>query len=120
MCLFTTRKVPKIAEKDIIVYKAMKRFLFLIISPIYFSPWIPGVLKKRVLKSKTHIFNDIEYEISDGLHAFLKYSDVEIYFPELKNSIYEAVIPKGSKYYISIDRKFIVSNKMKIIRKLKK
>ncbi len=118
MCLYTTEQKPKIAKEDIVVYKAMKKFLFLI-SPFYPSIWILNKIKRRKMKSLPIAYstcNTLYYEISNGLHAYLFYKTARNY---LACYIYEAIIPKGSEYYISYDGETIVSNMMKIVRKIK-
>lgn len=134
MCLFTNKKEPFIAEKDLEVIKIMSSSIFGIFLFSYYleSLWILGiprfaelVPKKLYIDDNTFpLINDNNvYRIDRGLHAFRHLGVVYSRYNNHSVVICKAIIPKGSEYYISEDGKEIVSNRMKItkiIRKIRK
>lgn len=128
MCLFTNKKDPYIAEKDLEVIKVMSCNIFGIFLFSYYlrSLWILGISKTaKLVPKKLYInyntfplINDNAYRIDMGLHAFLHLGVA--YSRCTQGIICKAIIPKGSKYYISMDGTEIVSDRMKITKIIKK
>ena len=122
MCLYTKQIKPKVAEKDLVVYKVLDYNMG---SP-YYGLLYP--LNRKVtseLLCYDHVWNPRNqlFNVEEGLHAFtnrlaahshaqcLEYSNGHIQF------VYKAIIPKGSKYYIGIDND-IASDALIVKRKL--
>ena len=119
--------VLKVAEADIPVKKVVRIIDGEISSPCYSkAKWVPKVIYEEVIGSIIYTpFKD--YIINEGLHSC---SDIEYRngcfvnkstkgsrvlfaaFPDMH--IYNAIIPKGAKYYVNEHGKY-VSNKLKLI-----
>lgn len=88
MCLTNpTTTEPLIAKEDILVYKNLAKSRSGLLSPIWMYPYVLN----RVMKSKLMM---VQGNIEQGLHCY-KRPRAMIFLSE----IYEAIIPKGSKYY---------------------
>lgn len=124
MCLYTEQIKPKVAEKDIVVYKVLNHNM---LSPYYgLSYPLNRKITSKLLcydhewSPRTPIFN-----IEEGLHAYTKrrvayarQHDLNILTKEsVVYSVYKAIIPKGSKYYIGLDND-IASDALIVKRKL--
>ena len=102
MCLFTTQKEPKIAEKDIICYKVLTKDL---VSPCYNQQYVLGEKIKSVLDNSQGV-------ITKGLHTFV-YLEQACYEtrntcwrnqrnPDLSDRapiVVKCIIPQSSLYY---------------------
>lgn len=111
---------PFIAEKDMIVFKALDHYdLFkgkkTICTPYQFYP-ISFTDGKCVMKSD---LNKIDSRFVDiGIHSYRKEEKAEISclaYTETKMTKHWAIIPKGSKYYIGVDND-VVSNNLIVFR----
>lgn len=120
MCLETYNKKPYIANKNIVVYKILRKSLFAEIE----SPYRGFVYKLRTLYStplsvRKSLYSDKLYLIEEGFHAYTSIDKAKkeiIYFN--KAAIYRCIIPKGSLYYINEKNNEIVSNQLIVKRKL--
>jgi hypothetical protein len=115
MCLYTKQTTPLIADKDIIVYKVLEddlkspymAFQF-ILNKLFstskedkqilyeeFNHIQLGKIKTRIYSGYFHAF---QYEeIANQEAAYLNIEEDGEYY------IYEAIIPKGSKYYLGLN-----------------
>ena len=126
MCLYTKQIKPKVAEKDIVVYKVLDHNMG---SPYYGLLYPLNEKRTSILKRYDWKWEEKGYKIYDveeGLHAFTKRlaAYVKQYYlnqPDRNNlatySVYKAIIPKGSKYYIGLDND-IASDALIVKRKL--
>lgn len=114
MCLKTIEIEPSVAKKDIIVYKVLYKNKNQIVSPCKRFPYILKKLYQTDFGITIGISNDTLLFINEGFHSY-RYKN---YAARLYFNVYKCVIPKGSQYYISIDRQEIVSNQIIIKRKL--
>lgn len=115
MCLYTKWKKPKIATKDIVVYKVLRTYSEHIESPYRgFVYNLKELYETKLTKCKS--LGGLEYSIFEGFHAFVS-KKINWYF-RTHEKLYKCIIPKGSTYYISSNNKEIVANKIIIKRKL--
>jgi hypothetical protein len=114
MCLATFQKEPYIAQKDIIVYKALFKSGKRILSPFREFPYI----LKKLYQTDFGITFSLTYNapklIHEGFHGYRNRK----YAISRWIKVYKCIIPKGSQYYISSDQKEIVSDQIIIKRKL--
>lgn len=125
MCLYTKQIKPKVAEKDIVVYKILDYNMG---SPYY------GLLYhlNRKITSDLQIYDSRRFlgtqllNVEEGLHSFTKrivayltQRYLNIYYKKsgITYSTYKAIIPKGSKYYIGLNND-IASDALIVKRKL--
>lgn len=128
MCLFTKMQAPLVATRDIVCYKyvKVKEHCF---KPFYYSN--TGIEYKY---GKTYFEKNFKYNgpewwslsfceprriVNEGFHSYSSFGDIcRRYladyneFPEYQ--IIKCVIPKGGSYYISEDRQYYCSDKIKI------
>lgn len=114
MCLTTFQNEPYIAEKDIIIYKALFKSGKQIISPFQEFSYILNKLYQTDFRITLGLSNISVKNIYEGFHGY-RYKK---YATSKWIEVYKCVIPKGSHYYISINQKEIVSNQIIIKRKL--
>lgn len=102
------KALPKIALKDIIVYKVVGSRYGYHYSPFQVTP-ISFTKNKAVLKSRLQLrcYED-SIEVHKGIHAYTKYdiaSEETCWHTELFDhvTVYKAVIPRGTKYYLGVD-----------------
>lgn len=113
MCLITNQKRAKIAKEDIICYKVILNKNGRLLSPYQEYRWYKNKLTS--IDEFTCTTYNIWKNVYKGLHACTSIDRAKwsIKFTWGSNiQIHESTIPKGSKYYISIDGKEIVSNQM--------
>lgn len=132
MCtIIDKEQKPLIAKEDMIVYKGMLNESDKIITPYELFEYNLGELYKTKLTIGGHYyaFDDVEEAALKERYGFLWQSKsnckpVEEGFHSCKNperlpgdyTIYECVIPKGSRYYEGLTD-LIVSNQIKIVKK---
>ena len=125
MCLFKSiihnkdYSKPFIAEKDIVVYKALEHCNIFELKYFY-TPFMnyPIVF----VDGKCIIFSVLKtnssHYVGEGVHAFLNEKMIKIneLFPLTKKIVkHWAIIPKGSKYYIGTNED-IVSNELIVFK----
>lgn len=112
---------PKKARKDIKVFKVLELNGLFLHSPYYNKErcWAINWLYKSSMRGNVsfqeNLFRSM-IEVSRGFHAYTTLADASI--NKLLNKDYvvcEAVIPKGSKYYLGTQGD-IVSNQLKITK----
>ena len=113
MCLFSKTRIPKIAIKDIKVYKVVKQEDKELVTP-YLNYKVSKIMKtsfkeciKAILNMRRNPYN--EYEISYGfIHSCTSFLDAQFirisfkchnYSDFDKYKIITGIIPKGSLYY---------------------
>lgn len=126
MCLYTYQRKPKLALKDIVVYKVLNKELK---SPIMY--WYKYILDTIHVSGMSHtfVFNCYDgrplFSVEKGLHSFRNKSAAHTLCKNLNEYrgrryrfyIYKAIIPMGSYYYVGDDND-IVSDRLIIKRKL--
>ena len=144
MCLITTQKIPFIADKDIVCYKALSEVggLLWAIHRDSFSYNLGVLYETKILKAAEYdrrfVF-DVEDNKAlerDGLSVqdrisrmdelgyvsygpgFHSAQEPERFVKNDPNDIYECIIPAGSEYYVNPSG-LMVSNKIKIVKKWK-
>lgn len=110
--LNTTPKV-KVAEEDINVYKVLRQDAYGLRSPCYCYKWCLGKLEQSLMiieKTKSNLL----YYVNVGLHSYT----IPTYgiFSHSYGTLYNAIIPKGSRYIIGEDN-CIVSDQLIITGK---
>lgn len=117
MCFYIHRdhRKEKIAEQDIVCYKRLKPiFLFWGVSPFRgFSYRLRKTYKSKIIRSRYS-----SDRIEEGLHSYSDF-DQAYYRTHYDESIYKAIIPKGSTYYYNPEDHEYVSNRLKVIKKIK-
>ena len=118
MCLYSNTSIPKIAKKDIIVYKQLKRYKGKYKTTFY-TPYMGYKMeegihyfqtnKKFTIKNTLSIFG--KYSIERGLHSYtnLNVAKQSLLMNEI---IVEMVIPRGSEYFENKQDKEIVSDNL--------
>lgn len=108
-----------IAEKDIIVYKALDHCDTFgnkcICTPYMYYPIV--FVNGKCIISSVLTTSDSPY-VSVGVHAFRTEERIKRtcdFFPETKMTKHWAIIPKGSKYYIGQEED-IVTNKLIVFK----
>ena len=113
MCLYSKTWIPKIATKDIKVYKVVKQENKELVTP-YLNYKVSKIMKtsfkeciKIILNMRRNSYN--EYEISYGfIHSCTSFQDARFiqislsyynYTDADKFKIITGIIPKGSLYY---------------------
>lgn len=124
MCLIP-KKSAKIADKDIIIYKLVVKYL----NGVYYSPWRDapyeiGKLYTANIRYHTRLLYKTIDEcpitrtvIEEGLHAFIDYSTaflIAAMIPVSELSIVKGVIPRGALYVLG-EGDEIVSTQLKLI-----
>lgn len=117
MCLYTIWKKSKKAERNIVVYKILYKNC---LSPCRDFLYNLGVKYDTDMESHNIQFTRGLY-VEAGFHAFT--SKKALLKSSLKKEFtsavaFKCIIPKGSKYYISADKKEIVSDSIIIKRRL--
>lgn len=111
MCLIKIHKFPRIAFKDIVVYKQLRVSILGIRTPYRHISIIPGVTTIKSAKSILYgVFKEIIEE--EGVHAYLE----QKLFCDYEIQIFKAIIPKWSLYYMGKDHD-IAASKMFITDK---
>ncbi len=110
--LFDITLKVKVAEEDINVYKVLTQDAHGLVSPCYHYKWCLGKLEQSPMiieKTKGHI-----YYVDVGFHSFI----IPTYgiFSHSYGTLYNAIIPKGSRYIIGEDN-CIVSDQLIITSK---
>ena len=119
MCLYTLNKKPKIAEKDIIVYKWLTKDGH---GPYYkvrnkqgkLLPFVKGYEYTEIDEVKINAHINIRkkkyYEINGGVfHAFINNDSVKSKYWITTFICYKMIIPKGTEYWVSIDNTQVAS-----------
>ena len=106
---------PKVAKEDIVVYKLLTITVNSDYpqSPFYDFEWKENVLYSAplgIFKARSTADSFIE----EGFHAFYSKDGID---RRSKYTLYEAIIPKGSNYFIG-DNNDIVADRMKITKRL--
>lgn len=123
MCLIP-KESAKIAEKDIVVYKVLSKYL----NGAYYSPWrdAPYEIGKlytaniRYYERLSHKVDEYLLKttvIEEGLHAYIDYSTAVLtsaMVPIPGLFVVKAIIPRGSMYVLGT-RNEIVSTQLKLI-----
>lgn len=104
MCINLIQRSPEIAEKDIVAYKVLEvqsdfiftpyRYMTIEFNKLYTNTKQEQQLFNRITSGVYHLFSSIEDTILLKKYAEKNYSK------ESKFIIVEAIIPKGTKYYI--------------------
>jgi len=136
MCQFCKTKKFIVLEKDLTVWKAMdsikKEANNFILHPPYQSfSYVFGKIhtlrKKKIQKDIT--FGGCEklpYEINYGFHSFLQEKDAIVFAERWGRLVVQCIAPKGSSVIYGITlmgfdtMETIVSNKIKVVKILKK
>lgn len=121
MCLYSKTRIPKIATRDIEVYKVVKQKNKELVTP-YLGYKVSKIIQTNFIEcikgilNISHIYN--KYRISSGfIHSYETNSDA--YFncvflnclnPKSNYKILRGIIPKGSLYYKGSDE--YCSNKL--------
>lgn len=95
----------KIADKDIVVFKYLRRSGKILRSPFrknYGNTWKTGVPHKAKLVKTITNSNNIGH-INIGLHSYVMFNELDSY-----SNYYRAIIPKGAYYYKN-DREYVSS-----------
>jgi hypothetical protein len=95
------KKKPKIATKDIVVYKRLMKYSN--ISPHYYMFWKKGYRYDEdsfgfSQIEKSYFYGDWRFEISKGLHCYSS-KKVAIANLFLDEKLIEMIIPKGTEYF---------------------
>lgn len=111
---------PDIATKDIEVVKFCDGPIKILwwtfySSPMYRKLYRMGKIYRSVLKPSKNCY---EYKSKKGLYSY-NYEKSRRKFYFLSDKLFKAIIPKGSKYYISEDEIEYCSNKLKIIEEVR-
>lgn len=131
MCLVTSQREPKIAEEDIICYKVLIKNRDGLYSPILNVKYnielniAHGELEITEVRIKNtadciYPYNIALYCIRGGvLHCYKSKHNAKEHRKWSCNSVvYKCIIPKGSKYYVSIDDIEICSDKLILLTKI--
>ena len=135
MCLFTTQKEPKIATKDMVVYKEIITSLN---RNNVFASYFRYMYERDVLNhveiehleyipeqsssipfdgsAKVILMNEIQngtkmFEVNQGFHACLFRNRISVCMFRTDDDIARFIIPKGAEYYTD-ESGLIVSNKI--------
>lgn len=112
MCLYTNNIEPKIAEEDIPCYKELvcsgKRYITPFMQLPVFRSNSNRISGKRVVakpRRKVNWFScrytGCRYGIDKGaIHVYSKYNGDRCV---INSEVFEAYIPKGTKYWVSVD-----------------
>ena len=122
MCLIP-KESAKIAEKDIVVYKILVKYL----NGVHCSPWRDapyeiGKLYTANIRYRLRIREGLnfpirEWIIEEGLHAYVDYSTAaltSVMVPISGLFIVKAIVPRGSMYVLGTGNE-IVSTQLKLI-----
>jgi len=134
MCLQTTWKKSKIAKKDIVVYKVLRKGTFVIKSPYNNFYWelekeyFTDIIKteditaydvesqEKLWELKTEKGCDSFISIGPGFHSALNKNRLSIN-KHNEECLFKCIIPKGSEYYIGLTD-LVVSNRIIIKEKI--
>ncbi len=104
MCLLSINRVPSIAREDMYVFKVVNE-----VRERYYTPYIfkevpaNGKLKAegRIMRRRASIF----YAIDGGMiHSYLtREAAKSICWRSDRRKVFEAIIPKGTKYYMGMN-----------------
>lgn len=117
MCWISYRKVKeKIAPKEgVVVYKVMSKVMSRVSSNILRSPFRNKLMKPNVMNEhvdiKVRSYDSSFYYIEEGYHSFASKElamSCSIFVPNGK--VCEAIIPKGTIYYVNINREIVSEN----------
>ena len=125
MCLFKSiihnkdYSKPFIAEKDIIVYKALQHVNCFELKCFY-TPFIlyPIVFVDGKCIISSVLKTNSSHYVGEGVHAFVNEKMIKVtseFLPLIKIVKHWAIIPKGSKYYIGANED-IVSNELIVFK----
>lgn len=124
MCLISKTNIPKIAEEDIICYKILEYTQLEYTTPFMYLPIRDSIVEAigdEDIYKKSAWFRPSKYSIGRGfIHAYTTYEtamkiipEIECqFFTECQLEVFKAVIPKGTKYFVSINGKEICAKKM--------
>lgn len=129
MCLIVDKEKfrVKIAQEDIVVYKALGKDDENVISPYW--EFVYEIGKEYKTKMKLQFFNNY-YEIHEGFHSFLNEKDAKLEESTLRYCkvqdgyldfcCFRCIIPKGSEiiYGKYCEKDAIVSEAIKIIERV--
>ena len=112
MCWISYRKVKeKIApKKGVVVYKVMSKVSNTLCSPFRNKIMKPNVMNEHV-DIKVRSYDSSFYYIKEGYHSFASEElamSCSIFVPNGK--VCEAIIPKGTIYYVNINREIVSEN----------
>lgn len=113
--------MPKIAKKDIIVYKGL---LFNMKSPFRTSqPWEVGVDYHTSMQNSPYelLSNRLSLKIESGYFSFKNLRNCKIYFDNFEFShrirFFKCIVKKGSRYYKGRDGE-IASENLKLVKEV--
>lgn len=99
MCLYTTQLKPKVAKKDIYVFKVLRKARIHFYSPCRDSLYLLGHMKKSALGSPLLYYGN-DYRILEGLYAYTRFNTaLGLTYCHNNRYVFIAKIPKGSLYY---------------------
>ena len=128
MCLYAEHATPKIAEEDILVLKVLHRIhtddgTVKFVSPFRYFKYEVGVEYTSKLNPDVEAFS-CAATVEEGLHSFVYDKSVINEYHKPYNDLVcvvvaEAIIPKGSEYFVGTwikENKSIASNKLRIVK----
>ncbi len=117
--VFRTDIKPKIAKKDITVYKYLKdQQNGLLRSPFVGAIYQIGVQQFADLDIRSYKYTKTNtFSVEAGLHAFTDY-ETAIEQCRFGSDVFKAIIPKGSEYLLGMGNE-IVSSHLIIVEKMK-
>lgn len=117
MCLVSSSKKPRIAKKDITVYKFV-----LIENNGYITPYerTPLIFDTTDLPKDIEKFGFRNYHIRGGyIHAYTNYEEAKHglvwYGMRYNKTIIAGIIPRGTKYFVSKDKREICAEIIKFL-----
>ena len=114
--ILTKRYIPSIAEEDIVCYKVLWCSSKGLCTPFMFTP-ILFTNDECIYKAKFKKKDEKAGIIEEGIHAYTSIDAAKCNLFKITHSIYEAVIPKGTKYFIGFGNYEIVAEYMIIKNK---
>ncbi len=130
MCLLSDTDIPKIAQEDIMCYKALIKVSSIkaLFGKGYATPWLETKVRPKGLfkaKGEKSIFRNCfkpgTYDIGRGfIHTYTGLDGSKV----PKNLVgdhrmFECIIPKGTEYFVSIDGEEYASDCIIFKRKVK-
>jgi hypothetical protein len=122
MCLYSSTG-KKIAERDIVCYKALCYFEGRYYTPVKWKLVKDAVLSgRRLLRGglfcQTYAIDSSLTRVEGGyIHVYNKLKWCHINFPEM--AYFKCIIPKGTEYWLSESRKDIAARKIRFVKQVK-